>query len=354
MDVSTELPTPDFERIDPLVDAHRWDELVRQHPGASIFHSSAWIRVLSETYHYQPFYYALHTASRKGPSLLTLAEVSSWLTGRRGISLPFTDACPILSFDEKSFEYLWNHAVGLGKQRRWQTVEVRGIPDVIPSPRSLEFYSHSLLVNRGLPELFASFDTSVRRAIRKAEKSNVQVAIERSAEALSAYYELHCLTRKKHGLPPQPFGFFESIHRHIIQIGLGFIALATFSDAPVAGAVFFKYGTRGLYKFGASDPAADSLRPSNLVMWKGIQELNRGGVENLNFGRTSLHNAGLRRYKINWGSCETKCSYIKWDVRTGRFMTDRDRSTGNLNTIFRHCPSFAAGFLGRFLYRHIA
>jgi len=33
---------------------------------------------------------------------------------------------------------------------------------------------------------------------------------------MGEYYRLHCLTRKRHGLPPQPTGFFQKIQEHII------------------------------------------------------------------------------------------------------------------------------------------
>ena len=38
--------------------------------------------------------------------LLPLMEVDSWLTGRRGISLPFTDECEPLYPDAESFKNL--------------------------------------------------------------------------------------------------------------------------------------------------------------------------------------------------------------------------------------------------------
>ena len=35
--------------------------------------------------------------------------------------------------------------------------------------------------------------------------AGVKIDFETGAEAVNAFYSLHCQTRRKHGLPPQPF-----------------------------------------------------------------------------------------------------------------------------------------------------
>src|SRR3954464_9442113 len=83
--------------VDPLAVAN-WDALVMALPGHSFFHSAAWARVLEDSYGYKPVYFALveNGALR---ALLPALEVDSWLTGKRGVSLPFSDACEALGND---------------------------------------------------------------------------------------------------------------------------------------------------------------------------------------------------------------------------------------------------------------
>jgi hypothetical protein len=79
-------------RLNPLEDP-RWDRLVARHPLASIFHTAGWLRALRLTYGYEPV--AL-TTSPPGDELhdaLVYCRVRSWITGRRIVSLPFTDHC---------------------------------------------------------------------------------------------------------------------------------------------------------------------------------------------------------------------------------------------------------------------
>src|SRR5260370_28840299 len=69
-----------------------WDSLATAHPESSFFHSSAWARVLEETYGHRPFYFC-RLRNGQLEELLPVMEVSSVFTGRRGVSLPFTDFC---------------------------------------------------------------------------------------------------------------------------------------------------------------------------------------------------------------------------------------------------------------------
>ena len=82
--------------LDPTCDPH-WDRLAASHPDFTVFHSSAWMRVLSKTYGHKPL--VLCWSSKGEPAAaLPILEVASPLTGRRGVSLPFTDFCEPLFF----------------------------------------------------------------------------------------------------------------------------------------------------------------------------------------------------------------------------------------------------------------
>ena len=80
--------------VDPLA-IPDWDALVMSLPGHSFFHSSAWARVLEQTYGYKPIYFA-KVENGKLSGLLPMMEVDSWLTGKRCVSLPFSDQCKLL------------------------------------------------------------------------------------------------------------------------------------------------------------------------------------------------------------------------------------------------------------------
>lgn len=331
-----------------------WGALLSGFSNYSFFHSAAWAKTLKGAYGYAPVYL---TVEEEGAvrSLLPLMEVNSRLTGRRGIALPFTDECGPLYVDRVWAHRLVQSAVALGKSRGWRSIEFRGGRELFPSaPAAVSFYGHRLNLDEDEGTMFERLDGSTRRAIRKAGNSGLTVTASGGIDAVKTFYSLHCKTRRRHGLPPQPFVFFNNICRHILSRDQGMVVMAHCQDRPVAASVYFQSGDRAVYKFGASDDSFQQLRGPSIVMWEAIKRLARNGVRTLDMGRTSVGNDGLRRFKLNWGAQEYKIEYVKYDLRQNAFITEADAATGWHNRVFRALPPGLSQMIGAALYRHLA
>ena len=339
--------------IDPLSDL-AWDRLAAAHPDFTFFHSSAWAKVLHSTYGHEPVYHRFYRGDQLA-AMLPMMEVRSPLTGRRGVCLPFTDSCGPLYFgSNEPSQAVMDHLVRTSHERSWKYFEVRGkgahLPDAHPS---VSFYNHILGLRGSADDLFDQFASPVRRAIRKAEQHGVVTETSTDLDALLEFYRLHIQTRRRHGLPPQPISFFRNIHEHVLKARLGFVVLARHESRPVAGAVFFHSGKKAIYKFGASDASQQELRGNNLTMWQGIKTLAQRGFATLDFGRTSLANDGLRRFKQSWGVEEKVVEYSKYDALRKTWVTSQDKASGFHNTIFRALPTPLNRLAGTLLYLHL-
>ncbi|HZM05589.1 MAG TPA: GNAT family N-acetyltransferase [Candidatus Saccharimonadales bacterium] len=343
-----------FVAIDPL-EYPGWDSLLAPHASASIFHGAGWARVLHETYGHTPVYLCQFDGG-KLVALLPIMEVSSRLTGRRGVSLPFTDFCPALKANDQNASALYHAAMTEGQKRGWKYLECRSDDeDWTNASTSLSFYGHVIDLRGGVDEVFKRLDSSVRRGIRKAEGAGLQVEFSSSRQAMQTYYALHCQTRRRHGLPPQPFRFFENIQRYVLEPGQGFVVTVRLKEQPIAAGMFFCYGRQGLYKFGASDFAFQQLRPNNLMMWAGIRHCVELGMTSLHLGRTSLGNEGLRRFKMGLGATEEVVKYSKYDFLSKQFVTDVDRAEGGwFNRVFASLPLPFLRLAGQMLYPHLS
>ncbi len=343
--------------VDPCQYPH-WDELLETRGDASIFHSSGWARVLVETYGHRPFYFCRIEAGRL-KELLPVMEVNSRWTGRRGVALPFTDFVPPLR-DESHTEQgllagLYEAAVQTGRERGWRYFECRGDHrEWRGASPSLVFHGHSVDLSRSEANIFENLDGAVRRAIRKAEQNKVTVEFDQTAEGMRIYYRLHCATRRRHGVPPQPLKFFENIAQHLLEQKRGFIAIARHHGNAIAAAVFFHFGREGIYKFGASDFTAQQLRPNNLVMWEATKKLASNGCRTLRMGRTSVSNEGLRRFKLGFGAQEEMINYARFDFRKNAFITAVDRAETWMNYVFRVLPGRVFRLAGATLYPHLS
>src|SRR3954469_5703996 len=79
-----------------LLEQPQWDAQLAVFSEATLFHGTAWARVLRDTYGHQPVYFCRY-AGEQLRQVLPVMEVSSALTGRRGVSLPFADFCSPLN-----------------------------------------------------------------------------------------------------------------------------------------------------------------------------------------------------------------------------------------------------------------
>ena len=107
--------------INPL-DFEGWDDMVLSANEYSFFHSSAWAKTLNETYQYRPYYFSLFDKSEM-KALIPLMEINSFLTGRRGVSLPFSDWCEPIINEKIMIKDLLNNITDYGKKSGWKYIE---------------------------------------------------------------------------------------------------------------------------------------------------------------------------------------------------------------------------------------
>jgi len=330
---------------------NNWDELVRRFSDCSFFHSVAWIKVLSESYHYTPACFV--SDKNDDVAVIPLMEVNSAITGRRGVSLPFTDYCEPIIAGSINFQDVLDGIIQYGKRVDWNFIEFRGgekfLPDALSSSR---FLGHRLDISRGDNGIYSAFKDTFKRNIKKARANGLIVQFSDTEEAVREFYRLNCITRKRHGLPPQPYRFFRKVYEHIISKGLGITALASHGSRFVAGAVFFHFGEKSLYKFGASDIKYQSLRPNNLVMWEAVRWYRERGFKSLSLGRTEIENQGLRQFKLALGAEEYPIKYYRYDLKSGSFVTEPEKISAFQNRILNKLPVFILKVIGNIYYRH--
>ena len=330
----------------------KWDDLILTNPACTFFHTSAWAKVLYESYKYKPLYFT-SLENGKLSTLIPVMEIKSYLTGNRGVSLPFTDYCHPIVSDEIDFNIIIDEFIGYGEKAGWKYVELRGganyFQNKIPSSY---YYRHRLKLEKNYQEIFATFRKSTKRNIKKAIKEGVKVEILNSFESVKEFYRLNCLTRRDHGLPPQPYTFFKKLHEHIISVKRGFVALAFYQNRAIAGNIYLHIGKKAIYKYGASNRSFQHLRANNLVMWEGIKWCAENGLKSLCFGRTDPENQGLLQFKRGWSTREETIKYYKYDLAIEAFVEDSSRIKF-FNPFFQKLPLPLLKLAGHLLYRHV-
>jgi hypothetical protein len=128
--------------------------------------------------------------------------------------------------------------------------------------------------------------------------------------------------------------------------------IASQGAKEIAGAIYFHFGKKAIFKYGASNEIYQNLRANNLIMWEAIQWYTEQGFDSLCFGRTDLGNDGLNQYKNGWRTDQTSIKYCKFDLRRGVAITSKQKLKGYHNKIFQNIPIIIARGCGSLLYKH--
>ena len=301
-------------RIDPLRDP-RWAEMVEKHPRASVFHTPGWLEALQRTYAYEPVAY---TTSPPGANLtngVVLCRVASRITGRRLVSLPFSDHCEPLTERFEDVRTLLSFLESTRSTEGWKYVEVRPrTPREVPLPGmslAQRYSFHSLDLRPGLEELFRLFHkNSTQRKIRRAEREKLTYEEGQSVALVEKFYPLLLRTRRRQHLPPQPRAWFSKLAECLGESMK--IRVASKDGRPIAGILTLSWKDVMVYKYGCSDERSHMLGGMHLLFWTAIQEAKATGCREFDLGRSDWDNPGLITFKDHWGASRSELVYWRY------------------------------------------
>jgi CelD/BcsL family acetyltransferase involved in cellulose biosynthesis len=351
-------PVPQtVRRIDPLSD-RRWDEFVATHPRASVFHSSPWLEALARTYGYQPRAYTTSAADGDLKNALLFCRIESWLTGRRLVSLPFSDHCEPLVDEEKDWSALSLAIEQEFEREHWRYLELRPLGNFglhTSLKRTLVQYGfHQLNLRPSIEEIFRSFHkNSIQRKIRRAEREGLGYCEGSSEILLNQFYELFVATRKRHMLPPPPREWFVNLVRCFGKALK--IRVAYDGSKPVASIITLCHKDTLVYKYGCSNPQFNHLGGMHSLMWRAIREGNAAGLRTLDFGRTDADQQGLITYKSRWGTKQSVLTYLRYgESDTSTHFLDLSMSWKRKAATYlvSHLPPGIVLRMGRAFYGH--
>jgi hypothetical protein len=333
--------------IDPLTD-RRWEEFIERHPASSVFHTPSWLAALCRTYCFDP---AALTTSAPGEPLangIPFCRVRSVLTGRRLVSLPFSDHCqPLASSEELPF--LLEAAQESFRSERLKYVELRPLDP--PAPPALDgficsqkFFFHLLDLRPALDDIFKKcHGDCVRRKIRRAGREGLTVDAGRSDALLDDFYALQVITRHRHGLPPQPRQWFKNLLEEMGEKAT--LRVARAPGRAVSAILTLRHKRTEVYKYGASRAEDNNRGGMQLLLWTAIEDAKAAGMVELDLGRSDLDEAGLIQFKDRWGAQGRELAYYRYP--TAAHPNPKLSLLGKL-------PKPVLIAMGRLLYRHMA
>jgi hypothetical protein len=340
--------------LDPLKDC-RWADLVQTHTSASVFHTPGWLKALRLTYGYEPVVFTTSPPHSGLTNGIVFCRISSWLTGRRMVSVPFSDHCEPLLEGNESDKELIDFLRSLIKEENWKYIEMRPrsstlLAHISCQEKGSSFCFHVIDLDAPVEDLFRKLQkSSIQRMIQRAEREGLVCEKGRSEALLSKFYGLMLKTRRRHKLPPQPVSWFRNL---IACLGERLnIRVALKNGESIASILTLSHSGTLVYKYGCSDERYHSLGPVPFLFWDAIREAKENGFEELDLGRSDLANPGLINFKTRLGATASKLEYVRFSAAHSAPAAE-GRGMLMAKRLFARMPDRLLTTAGKLLYRH--
>jgi hypothetical protein len=328
---------------------------VLKHARASVFHTPAWLEALRRTYAYESFAFTTCAPNSELQDGVVFCCIDSILTGRRLVSVPFSDHCEPLVDDPERLQHLLASLHDNPGTQRFRYVEMRPVSSPLEAARGFEkantFWFHKIDLDLNLQELFRRFHRDgVQRKVLRAERENLSYQNGRSETLLKNFYDLLLLTRRRQQLPPQPLNWFRNL---IDCLGDSLtIRVACKNGRPVASILTLHYRDVVVYKYGCSDATQNHLGGTQLLFWRAIEEAKADGAREFDLGRSDCDNLGLITFKDRLGSARSVLTYWRYP---GRAPGKRQSAwvMRMSRWILANMPDALLTATGQVIYRHL-
>lgn len=344
--------------IDPRLD-ERWDDFVLSHPDSTIFHHSAWARVLAERYDCSPNYYVLENEQGEVLAAAPFFQVKRPFIGKRMVCLPCSESCFPLGDSHEDLRVLMDSVVDGVDSESLSYLEIRGwgeqgSPEQLGLKGHPSYLTHVVDLGDGLERLRSRMARNARYNLKYGEKSPVSIREGQGEGDLRELHRLSVATRRRLNLLPWPYRFFQSIYRYIILPGHGYFSLAEVEGRVVAANMYFCFKDTVTHKFHAADEQYLDYRPNYVLIWQAMEQAYRESYRYYHFGVTNLQDQNLARFKRQWGSREEKLLFYYYPKAKGLSSLSQDSLTYRAYTkVNSWLPEFVLKFAGEAMYKYM-
>ncbi|MGB0128204.1 MAG: peptidoglycan bridge formation glycyltransferase FemA/FemB family protein, partial [Rhodocyclaceae bacterium] len=249
-------PAANTVRICTSSDDDAWDAYVAGNPESSLYHQSAWKRVIVTSFGHESIYLMSFDPAGQCNGVLPLIHIRSWLFGNFISSLPFFNYGGLCVDDPAASDALLAYAADFGKSSGASYIEIRSTKQLdIPLPSKTNKVCMKLNLPPNAEELWARFPSKLRSQIRRAEKEGMTVRIG-GIELLPAFYEVFAENMRDLGTPVYAKSFFGNIFKYFSS-SARICAVFDSKQKPVAAG--FLLGFRKTIEI----PWASSLKEAN-------------------------------------------------------------------------------------------
>ena len=297
--------------VDALTDADapKWDEFVHQHERASLYHLSAWRRVVSDLYGHETHYLYARQGNAEIAGVLPLVRLRSRLFGDYLVSMPYFNFGGAVGTSESIEQALIERGCELAKDLGVKHVEFRDSKRRAGWER---VRTDKVLMQLKLPgsvdAMWSAIGTKRRTRIRRPAKEGATVHFG-GAELLDDFYFVFSRNMRDLGTPAYSRSFFDRIisefpqHASLIAVRL--------HGKPVSAGFLMSYRDSMEIPWGSTLREYNHLAVNMLLYWECLKKAIESGKRIFDFGRSTV-DSGTFSFKQQWGAEPEQLYWHYW------------------------------------------
>lgn len=273
-----------------------WDAFVRNTPGGSPFHLTAWKRVVETAFGLQPHYLmAMRGGAVEG--VLPLFLVRGLLGGRGLVSVPYGVYGGICSASTAAAAALVAAVTELAGKLKADYVELRHrTGQALALPTKSLYVTFSRSISSREEDNFNAIPRKQRRMTRQGSKHGLRA--ELGVGHLDRFWHVYAHSVHALGSPVFPRKLFRAIAQ---EFGKDCELMTVWKDDQlVAGVLSLFYEDQALPYYGGALSDALQYSVSDFMYWELMCHVAKAGYRTFDFGR-SREGTGAYNFKRHWG-----------------------------------------------------
>lgn len=374
----------------------RWDQFVRDHPDALIYHHSNWLAALEMEYGQKCRCLACEDHNGYLRAILPLCyarglpfKVGRSAAGRRWSSLPRTPLAGPLALDDEGMTVMLRRAIELVRSESdlqleiktrdprlhnlvpelsrvpWRITYIQELPVQADASQWEEFCDNLRFPRecgpcqecRRLRFGNAKRQHRVNWAVNKAIRLGLQVREADSDSDVAAWYRLYLDSMRYHAFPPRSYRFFLDLWRKLHPLGQLKLLLAeqrnTASGRIVAGSILLRFGQTVFYGFTGCSHRDFGLHPHDIIQMEAIRDSCKNGFRWYDFGEVTRGDESLAQFKGKWGTEPKPLYRYYYPAPSDKLASRPSRLVSLGRRSWRSLPLSVTALLGDRVHRYL-
>lgn len=287
----------------------QWDDFVTSHPEANFLHSWAW-----GEFHLSRDKTLVRRIIKNNADEIVAAYEGVVETAKRGKYLAIAGG-PILDWSDKqlvitTFEDIreqGNKNSCVFVRIRPQLEESKNSENLFaslglkPAPMYLSVeYAGILNLNKTEEEILAGASQRLRRALRKAEKNDIQIEVSTDPKDIHEFYEIQLETARRHDFVSFSEDFLTKQFAAFAKENEAKLYTAKHEGQILAQNFMLFYGNEASYHYGVSTELGTKLSGAPLLHMQAMRDAREQGIKRYNFwGITAEDDTTHRFYGVS-------------------------------------------------------